>query len=270
MRRIFNSKPWLVIEPVILLVIFGLLARELTPLWGVSPGSADLALSMSPPDWGALAILEGKAQLIKWGMLIGAAALLASLRGYNIFRPVPGDPPRLSIVQLVVLGVAIAMPLYLMSALPRWYHFNVAPLGEAPAIWALIYGSTWTLKFWMFMAVSSFLLVPIVEELFFRGYFLGSLAKAFPPFWTIVICAGVFAAVHLQYASLDAFALYNMSMVFVVSAVFAWSVFATRSLIPAIIGHAYGNFPQPLEWAPYQSALIIPALIIALLLLRSD
>ena len=269
MNKIFNSRPWLIIEPVILLVVFGLLARELTPLWGVAPGAADLALSASPPDWRALAILDGKSLLIKWGMLIASAALLASLRGYNIFRPIAGECPSLSFAQLVLLGLVVAIPLHVMSVLPRWYHFNVAPLGEAPPIWALLYGSTWTLEFWAFMAVSSFLLVPIVEELFFRGYFLGSLAKVFSPFWAIVLSAAVFAAMHLQYAALDAFALYNMAMVFTMSAVYAWTVFATRSLIPAIVGHAYGNFPQPLEWAPYQSLLIIPALIVVFMLMRA-
>ena len=53
------------------------------------------------------------------------------------------------------------------------------------------------------------------------------------------------------------FALYNLAAVFLVGAAYAWAVYFTRSLLPVIAGHAYGNFPQPLEWAPYETGLLI-------------
>lgn len=267
MNSIINSRIWRVIEPIILLVVFGLLAREIVPYWGVTPNMAAAALAESPPDWGVLALVDGKSQSVKWGLLVGAAIMLAALRRYNVFRPV-GGAPTLPLPQLILFGLAVAIPLGLMVMLPRWYHYEVAPLGEARAIWDLIYTSPWTLEFWLFMAISSFLLIPIVEEVFFRGYFLGSLQQVFSPFWTITISAAIFAIVHLQYAKLDPFALYSMLMVFIASAAFAWTVLATRSVVPAIVAHAYGNFPQPLSWTPYEIVLIIPAGIIIFVLLR--
>lgn len=67
---------------------------------------------------------------------------------------------------------------------------------------------------------------------------------------------------HLQYVSADFFALYNLVAVFLVGVVYAWSVYFTRSLLPAITGHAFGNLPQPLEWAPYEVGLLLPGVAI--------
>ena len=112
------------------------------------------------------------------------------------------------------------------------------------------------------MAVGSFALIPVVEELFFRGYFLGNLHRRFSALWVITLSALVFALVHLQYVSADFFALYNLVAVFLVGVAYAWSVYFTRSLLPAITGHAFGNLPQPLEWAPYEVGLLLPGVAI--------
>ncbi|MEL6876045.1 MAG: CPBP family intramembrane glutamic endopeptidase, partial [Pseudomonadota bacterium] len=72
----------------------------------------------------------------------------------------------------------------------------------------------------------------------------------------------IFAVVHTQYVRPDGFALYNLATVFVAGAVYAWSVHATRSLIPAMVSHAFCNLPQQLEWAPFETALLIPAAMI--------
>ena len=200
-----NSRFWIILEPIILLVIFSLIAGQLTPFVGVGEGAADAALLASPPDWGVLAVIEAKSQGIKWGMLLIAAWLISRMRGYRITRPVSSDTPSLSVPQLLLFGFAIAVPIHLVAILPRWYHYNIAPLGETPPIWDILYGAQWTPEFWLFMAVGSFALIPIVEELFFRGYLLGSLNKRFSPLWAIVISAAIFAVVHLQYVGADFF-----------------------------------------------------------------
>lgn len=53
-----------------------------------------------------------------------------------------------------------------------------------------------------------------------------------------------------------------MTTVFVFAVFAAWSVYATRSLFPAIAAHMLTNVPRPLEWAPYEAILIIPAAIL--------
>ncbi|SIO13381.1 CAAX protease self-immunity [Parasphingorhabdus marina DSM 22363] len=262
MTSIWKSRAWIVIEPIILLLVFGLLAREIVALVSGDPGAADRALAQPPPDWAALAFLEGRSHLVKWGLLLLAAGLLARARGFRVTRPLGKRASPLPFWQLLLFGLAIAIPLHLLSILPRWYHFTIAPLGDTPAIWNLIYGSEWTAEFWIFMAISSFVVVPVVEELFFRGYVLGSLGQRFSPVWAIVLSALIFAIVHTQYVRPDGFALFNLATVFLVGGVCAWSVYATRSLIPALVSHAFGNLPQPLEWAPFESALLIPAAMV--------
>ena len=192
MTSIWNSRTWIVIEPVILLLVLGLLAREFFALVDGDPGAAAEALAQSPPNWAALAFLEGRSHLVKWGLLLLAAALLARARGFRLNRPLGRGASPLPFWQLLLFGLAIAIPLQLFSILPRWYHFTMAPLGDTPAIWNLIYGSEWTAGFWIFMAISSFAVVPVVEELFFRGYVLGSLGQRVPPFWAIVLSALIF------------------------------------------------------------------------------
>ncbi|MEO0441249.1 MAG: CPBP family intramembrane glutamic endopeptidase [Pseudomonadota bacterium] len=262
MKSVWNSRSWLVVEPVIVLLVIGLLAREIVGLVGADPAAAERALAQSPPDWSLLALVEGWSQLVKWGLLLLAAGWLARIRGFRLTRPLGGEPSGFAIWQLLLFGLAIAIPLHLLSILPRWYHFTIAPLGDTPEIWTLIYGSAWTPDFWIFMAISSFALVPIVEELFFRGYVLGSLGQRFPASWAILLSALIFAIVHTQYVRPDSFALYNLAAVFLVGAVYAWSVHATRSLIPAMVSHAFCNLPQPLEWAPFETGMLIPAAMI--------
>lgn len=115
---------WLILEPILLLIVFGLLARQLVVFSGVEAGAADAALLQSPPDWGALALMEGQSQGIKWGLLLAAAWLLARVRGYRLTRPLNGEGPLLAVWQLPLFGLAIAVPLILFAILPRWYHFH--------------------------------------------------------------------------------------------------------------------------------------------------
>ena len=262
MKSFFDSRPWLIFEPILLLVVFGLLARQLVVFLGVEAGAADAALLQSPPDWGALISIEGKSQGIKWGLLLATAWMLTRIRGYRLTKPINDQNPFLSFGQLLLFGFAISVPLFLFAIGPRWYHFEIEPLGEVPPIWNLIYGTDWTIEFWLFMAIGSFAFIPIVEELFFRGYLLGNLNRRLSTNWAITLSAAVFALVHLQYVRIDFFAIYNLASVFLVGIIYAWSVYFTRSLLPAITGHTFGNLPQPLEWAPYEVGLLIPAVAI--------
>lgn len=97
----------------------GLLARVLTPYAGVEPGAADVAVLASPPDWPTLAGLEAKSLAIKWGLLMLAAAALAAVRGYSLIRPMGPGRVRLPAPQLILFGLAVAIPLSLFALAPR-------------------------------------------------------------------------------------------------------------------------------------------------------
>jgi hypothetical protein len=104
-------------------------------------------------------------------------------------------------------------------------------------------------EFWLFSAVGSFVLVPILEELFFRGYCQRRLAEEWGDGPAILGAACLFTLQHAQYHAPN---LYNAGMVvgLLVSAIGFGAVFAwTRSMIPAMIAHAIFDIPMTPVWA---------------------
>src|SRR5215471_5066630 len=111
-------------------------------------------------------------------------------------------------------------------------------------------------EFWLFSAVMSWALVPVVEELFFRGYCQRRLAEHWGDGPAIVGTACFFTFAHSQYQIPN---LYNAGMIvgLLISApgfgvVFAW----TRSLIPGIIAHALIDIPMTARWEAARVAAV--------------
>jgi membrane protease YdiL (CAAX protease family) len=203
-------------------------------------------------------------------VLLAIAFIVARRRGFRLSAPFAPRPSPPAAWQKVLLGLAAGAALLPLATIPRWYHYNVASIGEVPPIWDVIYASEWTPSFWVFMAIASFALIPLVEELFFRGYVLGSLAKRFSPNAAVLLSALIFMAVHVRYAQWDAFALFNWTSIFLFAAAAALIVYRTSSLLPAISMHVYVNLPRPLSWSLYELALVIPVLFILFAMMRTD
>jgi membrane protease YdiL (CAAX protease family) len=113
-------------------------------------------------------------------------------------------------------------------------------------------------QFWLFSAVMSWALIPVLEELFFRGYCQRRLAEDWGDGPAIVGTACLFTFAHSQYQVPSA---YNAGMIsgLILSAIGFGVVFAwTRSLLPAIIAHAVVNIPMTLLW----QSLLVTALVI--------
>jgi membrane protease YdiL (CAAX protease family) len=109
-------------------------------------------------------------------------------------------------------------------------------------------------EFWLFSGVMSWALVPLLEELFFRGYCLRRLSEDWGDGPAILGAACLFTFAHTQYLIPNA---YSVGMVvslltFAVGfgIVFAW----TRSLIPSIIAHSIINVLMTPVW---QAALLV-------------
>jgi membrane protease YdiL (CAAX protease family) len=132
-------------------------------------------------------------------------------------------------------------------------------LGETVPWRQALFDTSWRRwEFWLFTAVLSWALIPVVEELFFRGYCQRRLAEDWGDGPAIVGTALLFVFAHSQYLVLNA---YNVSMVasllilaIAFGVVFAW----TRSLIPSMVAHAIINFPMtPLWGAVFLTAYVI-------------
>jgi membrane protease YdiL (CAAX protease family) len=159
----------------------------------------------------------------------------------------------MSVKTLIAVGVAAAA----LSEWPVLIHSlvdAVHPLGAMAPWRQAFFDMSWRRwQFWLFAGILSYAVVPVVEELLFRGYYQRRLAEDWGDGPAILAVACLFTLSHKQYLIAN---LYNITMIFSLfcmaiglGVVFAW----TRSLIPGIIAHAIINVPMTLAW---QAALL--------------
>jgi len=125
----------------------------------------------------------------------------------------------------------------------------VHPLGAMAPWRQAFFDMSWRRwQFWLFAAILSYAVVPVVEEILFRGYYQRRLAEDWGDGPAILAVACLFTLSHKQYLIAN---LYNVSMIcslFCLAVglglVFAW----TRSLIPGMIAHAIINIPMTVPW----------------------
>jgi membrane protease YdiL (CAAX protease family) len=131
----------------------------------------------------------------------------------------------------------------------------VHPLGAMEPWRQAFFDMSWRRwQFWLFAGILSYALIPIVEELTFRGYYQRRLAEDWGDGPAIIGTACFFTFAHPQYLIAN---VYNVTMIlslFCVAiglgVVFAW----TRSLVPSMIAHAIINIPMTPMW---QGALLV-------------
>lgn len=257
------------VELAAILVGSALIAGAIVDAAGFDRAAPDKALfGPAQPDWKSAALGLAIIMIVRWVIALGTAEFLSRQRGYSIARPVD-QAHAWPLGRGVLLGLATGPMLVLPSAVTRYYHFSVAPLGETPPLWPIIYAAEWNADFWLFMAVASFALVPVVEELFFRGYALGQLSRRHSERTAMFASAIIFAAAHGQYLRWDLFSGFNSFMVFVGGLTLAWLVMKTRSLIPALVTHAYINVPHPISWVYVDVAAAIFGSVVLSQLLRT-
>jgi membrane protease YdiL (CAAX protease family) len=155
---------------------------------------------------------------------------------------------------LILAGVATAV----LTQWPVLLHTLVDaihPLGAMAPWRQAFFEMSWRRwQFWLLAAIMSYALVPVVEELIFRGYYQRRLAEDWGDGPAIIGTACFFTFAHRQYLIANA---YNITMIasllclaIGLGVVFAW----TRSLIPSMIAHAIINVPMTPLW---QGALLV-------------
>ncbi|MFC1655241.1 lysostaphin resistance A-like protein [Patescibacteria group bacterium] len=88
--------------------------------------------------------------------------------------------------------------------------------------------------FGIFIAVLIALVIaPVVEEIFFRGFVLQTLAKRISPFWGVVLTALIFASVHFEFQSIMPLLILSV----VLNVIFV----KTKSIWPGILFHVFNN-----------------------------
>lgn len=150
--------------------------------------------------------------------------------------------------QPILKHVWIGVVLFAVSELPSKLLTvidHVIPLGAKAVTQNIAYMLDWNdFKFWVFMAVGSFLLVPLVEEFFYRGYIQVRLGEDFDAPTAILVTALFFMFSHGQYYLTLSPWTVGMLLTGVFSALtWGYIVYRTRSLIAPIVAHALVNFP---------------------------
>jgi len=185
------------------------------------------------------------AQYLGWFLLIvpiGWWYRRTGLREYGLTRA--GAP----LGRLLVLGLATALVAFWPTRLLEIVN-TLKPLGETAPWRQAMFDMSWRRwEFWLFMAAGSYVMPPIVEELFYRGYCQRRLAEDLGQGTAIAMVASLFVFSHSQYLMANA---YNLGMIvaLLIGALGLGLVFAyTKSLIPSMAAHALINIPAAGVW----------------------
>ncbi len=148
--------------------------------------------------------------------------------------------------------------------LPKLLIFlrDLIDLGAVPERWETLMQHHGTLPFWIYMAVGSYVLVPILEELFFRGYVQTRVTEDFGPAIGILITALAFSVSHTQFFIASVFSLGMLGGLFFSALLLSYARYRTGSVIPGVIAHAVGNVPV------MDFSLIVTLLVMLVLMIR--
>ncbi len=207
--------------------------REVAATWQ----QGDLA------PWSRMATHE----LIRHALRYGVVFAIAFAWGYALFKFRPrdygltlaGTPLWKHILWGFGIFLVIGLPTKLIIA-----AMQNAELGEGPAHWAMLESGS-GLSFWIFMAVSSYLLPPIFEELFFRGYAQTRLTHVIGAAPAILLISAIFAAMHTQYYTLELTSMVMLVLIVVGAAANGFARHITGSLVTPLVAHALVNIPLP-------------------------
>ncbi|WP_394693056.1 CPBP family intramembrane glutamic endopeptidase [Hyphobacterium sp.] len=247
---------------------------EVVLLIGASTGAAIMAQSLFTPSLGEALGLAGNEQnllggawtmlrifAIQYGVLIGLAALFGLLRGRRSLKSHALGKGNLSTLGILKWGAALGLIAGAPATLVLFLQ-DVAPFGQDTPVWAALREAPWDMRFWTFLFVGSFGLVPLLEEVTWRGYALGRMTEVIAPGAAILFTSVPFALLHVQYASTDPAMIATSISVMIVSLTLAFATLRTGTIWPAVIGHAITNFPADSWLGAVQLGLAVLVLIV--------
>jgi membrane protease YdiL (CAAX protease family) len=243
-----QKQPWIrklsaVLEVVAVFVVGNLLAELLNKAFNLGSFWKEYgALLTSPkPDYLRLAWLVGSNLLTQYLGLFSLIFLVGWFRRKRWLADYGLTRASNKLVYLLGLGLV----LFCFSELPLkllLFANKYLPLGAGSDFW-VIFKLKWNFQFWIFMAVGSFLLVPVVEELFYRGYFQKRLEEGFGGLPAVLMTSCFFVFNHSQYHKLTFLSVGTIVTLFISSVAIGYVFYRTRSLYAPIVAHALVDIP---------------------------
>jgi membrane protease YdiL (CAAX protease family) len=243
------SRTFAIAEPLFLLVAFSLIAAQLAPLLGLATRADRDAILFGEdgPRWLDAAWAETQWLTLRFGLTLAAAWVIAAWRGGPTRLEASLSAGGRSLFNLMAIGVGVCLVMMIPIRIAHAIDFYI-PLGDRTPMWDLMAGTEMTWEFWVFMAASSFAIVPIVEELLFRSYMLGRFGENFTVGGAMLLTAVLFWVSHGQYMTGDPYLALHSFFGFSNALILAWMTLHTRSIIPAITAHALFNMPGEFAW----------------------
>ncbi|MDZ7869313.1 MAG: CPBP family intramembrane glutamic endopeptidase [Rheinheimera sp.] len=239
--QLFKLSVVLVIAEVLAVFAFGaVLGPVLAQMAGMTLQNPLQILQQQPdapllPLAVDLAVLLGW-QYLGWGL---CAVILFWLRPVRE-RKRTAHVPQMSRGWLTLVACAlIAIPAVALTQAQEIWHF-----GSRAPWFDILQQRSWDWQFWLFTAVGSFALIPVLEELFYRGFMLNRLAGGWQNGPAVLLTSVLFACSHAQYLQTDWFNLLMLVNVGFVGLVLALATLYSGSLWPAIFAHALINLPM--------------------------
>jgi membrane protease YdiL (CAAX protease family) len=187
-------------------------------------------------------------------LLIGIVRRRTSPISYGLYR----EPGRFR--EVLRLGVFAGAAIYCIPNLLKVIDYYVADIGPGTAFWNLQAQVSWGWEYWLLMAVSGFLVIPVIEEFLVRGYLLGRLNENFRPGEAIIISAFLFSSAHLQYLKPDILSIGSSIGIVLNSMLLGYIVYRTGSILPVMIAHMIVNLPATPGWKVFGIATAVVCL----------
>lgn len=210
------------------------------------------------PDYISASVGLGSRLAIQFAALLALIAGFGWLRGrtsmysYGLKAHLP---LRSMAQQGLIAGLVLSVPVSMVSLLQEF-----APIGRDTGWWFLVRSSDWDAGFWLFAAISCFVVVPVVNEFTWRGYVLGRLSEGFSPGSAILMTTALSAPVYLHLLALDA--AYTLTFLALLVSNVTAGCMAMRggSIHAVVLMHAIIALPLPGEFQIIRLAAGIAAL----------
>lgn len=221
---------WIAADAVAGIVIFITMVAVMRQHEGKSPAEI---VALLPTDFTFLTATTTATAVVAL-LVLWRYAKHSELKSLAAFFPAV---PRQAVVWAAISGVAVMMiEVALENGIKSGLGIGLPVSAEENAI----NPKSWSQLFIVIATLA--LVVPLFEEVIFRGYIFGWLKRVIPLWLAIVISAAAFAAVHGLYAVRGGFSgWFGTAEIFAIGVLLAWWVNRTGSLIPAYIIHMIIN-----------------------------
>ena len=229
-------------EVTTVFVIGSIIANLLFAASGVTGHPLAALANESNPDLWAITADLAKLLLLQYAGWLSLALVFSVLIKSQPLRRLGVGLGGKSVATLLAIGV-LAWAIGDLANKVLWIVDAQLDIGQSVPWREALINSERSAGWWALMAVGSFALVPVVEELFWRGYVQSRLALSLGVGPSIVITATMFTLSHAQYHHLDMYHMATIGSVFLSALTLGWVFHKTNSLLPPMIMHAMLNFP---------------------------